>query len=218
MSAHVNERPILRGNVHLPAEGGAWTAHVVLEGEDDLPAGPREVRVVLPGDLELVGTVRRQGTFAATFSAELAGGAGGLASRGVAAKFYRQVPLRIPLLDVLSEAGELLAASSEAELLSMHLPSWSRVRGPAAHALRELLTAAGATWRVLPDGTVWIGRTAWPLQELDDDLLEDDPSMGLMTIAVDDAALLPPVTFRGRRIQHAVYRFDGPKLRLEAWS
>lgn len=219
---------MLRGSVRLVAEG-LWTAEVLLDGEDELPSGPRAVRLGLPG-LELVGTVVRQGVFASTFSAELVGGGGGLATlssagleRTLVAKFYQQVPIRIPLLDLLTAAEEVLAPSSSLAVLSSYLATWSRLAGPPSHALRELLRAAcslvpGTTWRALPDGTIWIGPLAWPEADLEHDLEEDMPSIGVMTLGIEEKGIVPPATFRQRRIREAVYRVEGPKLRLEAWS
>jgi hypothetical protein len=110
------------------------------------------------------------------------------------------------ILDRLIEAGEV------PEMVA----KWERSAGPASGALRDVLEPFGAAWRVLRDGTVWVGEVAYPEQTPDHVLLDEDWIGGLIEIAPEAPDLRPAVTFRGQRISYVVHRFEPDRIRTEA--
>src|SRR5689334_13702722 len=153
----VNDLPVLEGSVRLPRIG-VWHADLKLDAHT-LPTGAltlahEDKRLLLKGTL-VRGKVEHD-----TAWVRIAGGAGGL-SKMPSAKFYEQVPLRLPLSDLLREAGETLASSSDSGLLQTPLPAWTRFQATASFALHALLAQANCAWRILPQGVVWVGKDAW---------------------------------------------------------
>jgi hypothetical protein len=86
-------------------------------------------------------------------------------------------------------------------LLDTRLPRWHRASGTASHSLTLALDEVGADWRVLADGTVWVGVNTWPEVEVKHVLEDEDYASGVFTIAPEAPDLAPAVTFLGQRIE-----------------
>lgn len=166
---------------------GAWTADVVV----DDPA-PRAGRVTLAIDgVAFVGAVVRGDVRNGRWRGRLVGGAGGL--RGtVAAVAHRGATLGLVLADVLRATGEALAPSSAD--LTATVARWSRIEGTGARTVADVAAAAGCAWRVLPDGSVWVGRETWGTYAPDVDVIDWRPETGRLEVAGDVLAIRPGQT------------------------
>lgn len=195
--ASVSGAAVISGAVTLPLVG-AWVADVRLDSREAIE-GAVELRL---GDaLELHGTVVSGGVHAGAAYARIVGGKGKFAA-SLPARYYRDVPARIPISDALTEAGEALSSSSDAGLLDAWLPLWTRTAGRASDALGALVEAAGGgAFRVLPDGSVWVGQDDWkPAPRFDFVVIDEHPSERRVEIATEEPKLLPGVTFLDRRV------------------
>jgi hypothetical protein len=207
-----NGAGVLAATITIPRVG-RWQAELTLEAD----AGESGAATIAnaTGTLSMRGTIVRGGEHYERGRVRVVGGGGGLSGE-VSPKFYRGVPARIPLADLLTEAGETLAASSSASALDTTLPLWARSAGPASSALAHMLDALGAGWRTLLDGSVWVGVETWPeVPDFAHDVLDDDPSDGAVSIACDElpAGLLPGTTFMGRRVSSVEHRVSGSRIR-----
>lgn len=207
--------PILSGCVVLPRQG-VWHADLVLES-NAAPSGAVTLR--LGASLSLRGTVVRAGIFAGQVRARVVGGAGGLGTE-LAPRWYAGAPRELPLRDLVEEAGEQLASTSDPSLLGEVLtPGWARLRGSAAAALARLLEGTGASWRILPGGALWVGPETWPTASGMADLvvLEEDRSRGRLVLVSEAPTLLPGQTLRGDRVSDVEISIEPERLRVEAW-
>ncbi len=215
--ASVNGAAVVKGSVVLPARG-AWIAELELDADDTLPTGQHAATLDL-GSQSLTGTVAtdRQGVYAGKLTARLVGGGNGLATILTARK-YRGVPLSIPLTDILNETGERLSSTSASATLTYPLPHWARARGPASSALECLLTAAGATWRILPDGALWVGVNTYPAATFDGEVIEERHGGSWKLLSPNSGTLLPATTLFDRQVNAVVYRIASDSFKAEAWS
>lgn len=187
--ATLNSLGLLRADIVLPRVG-AWTADVVL---DDDRAPSSAITIVAAG-LTLRGTVVRGGVEAGLWRGRVVGGAGGL-RREVPAVAQRGGTLATALRDVLSAAGEALASAPE---ITDSSPLWHRLAGTAGAAVADVARAAGCAWRVLADGSVWVGRETWPEHAPDVDVIDWRPELGRLELAGDTLGILPGQTLRAR--------------------
>lgn len=213
-----NGYPVISGTIARPRLG-AWWADLRVEVADPAAVtGP--VTIALgTGSQAFVGTARRVGVYRDATHVRVVGGRGGLA-RTFGPKAYRGVPLRLPLLDVLAAAGEALAPTSDTTALSTTLVDWQGMAQPAGAALASLVQAANGSpaWRVLPDGTVWVGPEAWTASRLVAyDLTLDEPHLGRLELAADDPAIAPGQTFLGRRVSYVEHLVAPDQLRHLVW-
>lgn len=209
--ASVNDRPCLRAQVRLP-RAGVWIADLVVDG-----AGAIEGRAVLQlGELELVGTASRTGIARDTATLRVLGGAGGLA-REVPAKFYRRAPVKALLGDILAAAGEQLADTVSAALLSRQLFAYVQTKQKAADALRALADRLGVTWRVLPNGRIWLGEESWAESTASLELISENPGAGVAEFGTDTPTLLPGVKVGGRKVSQVEHVLEPTSIRTKVW-
>jgi hypothetical protein len=211
---------VLSGDLVLPIRGN-WVAHLET-GAGTSPAEGDRVAILVAGDkarrtpdATFVGTVRRSRPWAGRHELVVVGGAGGLADPIAADDHHagpsHTVPAELILARVCRLAGEAVSASAQAALEPFGVTRWTRARGPATEALSVLADALGLGWRVLDDGTVWMGPETWPevapsaigyeLAELQDD--------GTIRTASGGATLRPGTTVLGRRVVRVRYDFRG---------
>jgi hypothetical protein len=212
----------LRWRLHIPGRR-AWWAWLELD-TDTAPSG--QVTIAAAGGLSLVGTVQQPtGVFLDAAHVRIVGGAGGL-SKTISPAAYENALLGDPLRSILNAVGERLAASSSSAALSVLLRKWTLTATTASRAIDELCFAASSAtgqqigWRVLADGTVWIGSESWPAQDLadDDDVLEQYPSEGRYVIGGTTPSLLPGVDLAGVGKVIAVDHWGThDRVRADAW-
>lgn len=114
-------------------------------------------------------------------------------------KFYRSIPARTVLSDALAVGGEKLSPTSTD--IDEILPFWTRHEATVGESFEECVAFLGCTWRVLDDGTVWVGKETWPAAKVGADaaILAEVPSARSALLA-DASKLRPGQTFNGRHV------------------
>lgn len=184
---------VLDGLVYLPRTG-VWHADLNVDSFSPL-SGSVSIQL---GSQTLNGTVTRSGSdVSKRLRVRIVGGNAGL-GKVLPPKSYWQVPLRIPLTDAITGAGETLSATADPNLLGMQLLAWSCMQGGTAGGVVGALMASvpNTAWRVLIDGTVWCGYESWPPSSLPDTVtIHSEPEKGRVTIASDAPSVLPGTAF-----------------------
>lgn len=202
-------QPVYEAEIVMPIRG-AWTASVHIEAE-----------AIVDGLLELSYksakwscSVIASGVYGGRRLVRLVGGAGGLGTT-LAAKHYREITLRTVLDDIMRASGEKLSSTVLGIVLDRDLPTWTRSEGNAGTALGELAEKFGMTWRVLRDGTIWIGTETWPEVTGQFVITSEQPQNSRMTVAPETAFLVPGSTFRTRRVTEVVYNVGDSEVRAQ---
>ena len=205
---------VLGGEITMPRVG-VWHAKIQTPGDEELEGAAS----ILSSGQTFVGTVLRSKVDGGRVLTRVVGGAGKMPTE-LPAKNYANaagVKVRSVVADMLREAGEALSSDSEAAVLDRTLAKWERSAGPASGALRDLLEPFGATWRVLADGTVWVGAVSYPEQTVAHVPLDEDGIDGTIEIAPEAPDLRPGVTFRGQRISYVGHLLEPDRLRTVAY-
>lgn len=206
-------RPVLVGSISLPL-AGAWMAHVELDASGsttELLDDTAPITLTL-GGVSYLGTVRRQGVYAGRLNAEIVGGYGGL-STPIAPRAYQGVPVSIPLSDALFEGGETLSITVDAAVKNTLLPRWSRTAGTVGTAIDRIASELALGWRVLSDGSLWIGAETWSEVTIDHDLTDQNLASDTVVIASEAPSVVPGSTFRGRRVSTVVHDISPEMMR-----
>lgn len=205
----VNELPVLAGIIGLPQIGN-WSADVEVPAPTSVPSGPATITL---GSLSFVGTFSRAGFDGrGRLRAWIVGGAAGL-GKTLVPRSYLGVPLRIPLQDVLTDAGEKLASTADQATLNFQVPAWSRMQDLAAASLAAIAAVTEASWRVLTDGTVWIGPEQWPTSDMVASAISFEPEEKRRTVASLAPQILPGQVFEGDRVVFVQHLIDSDGLR-----
>ncbi|TAL29022.1 MAG: hypothetical protein EPN98_21505 [Phenylobacterium sp.] len=218
--AELNGLPVIRGHIHMP-QLGAWTADLVVDTETDVTGA---VTLTLDGGLRLVGFAVRGGQFQATEYIRVIGGAGGLV-RQARVQHYRNTTVRAVVSDLVRAAGESLSNTADSSVLALQLLAWTQLAQPVAAALTSIASdrrhAGAVAWRVLADGTIWIGRETWPDAGLkapaDYQELVALPSEGWVDLGFEVPRVVPGVSLEGRRLSFVQHSIDGETVRTKAW-
>jgi hypothetical protein len=189
-----------RGRIHFP-QRGPWYAELTL---DTAKAPTGKVTIAAAGGFSLAGTVQRAGVFLDSARVRIVGGAGGLGTI-IPPSAYQNALLRDALGAVMQASGETLSATIDPSITGVLLPMWTHVAQRATGALDRLTFAAGKAlgktivWRVLGDGTLWLGAETWPAQSMPagSDVLAFFPDEGRYEIGAATPALLPGVKLAG---------------------
>lgn len=194
-------QPLVSCTLTVPRVG-SWVADVVTDSD---VAVSGSCTLTLEG-VSWVGAVARGGVELGRWRGRIVGGAGGLASL-LGPTAYADCTLRDVLMETLREAGE--AVSPDIADLSAVVKHWSRVAAPTAHTVGDVARAAGCAWRVVSDGSVWIGPETWAPLALgtDLDVIDHNPDRGRWELAGTAALAIVP----GR-----VVTLDGQSVRVGA--
>ncbi len=191
---------------------GRWTATITIDTETP-PTGA--VTLDTPGAV-MVGTVYRPGEYAGFARVFVVGGSGGLAKQ-LPAKDYVGATIKTIVADILRTCGETLSSTSDAAVLGNRPRRWQRPKASGLECLQVLLRQVdGAIWRVLDDGSVWVGRPTWRATAAKLITIHEDTATGFLLLASDEATLRPGETFESREIREVIDTFDGEIVRTVA--
>jgi hypothetical protein len=212
--ATANGLNVLDATVRLPRIG-AWQAELDLDGADaSKGTGPVSITA---GAQTWTGTAVESGVFVGRLKVRVVGGANGL-GKATKPRFYHAIPARVVIEDLLAEGGEKLSSTSDSGKLGTILPFWTRHAGTVAEGLGNVLDELGATWRVLADGTVWVGVESWPTAKADGVIVESEaPHDARIEFSADAPTLLPGTTFRDRKVSRVEHKIAPGKTRTTAW-
>lgn len=164
------------------------------------------------------GAVRRSRDLAEAtqISVTLVGGAGLLLSPPLAPRYHtagsQTVPAGLVAAGIAADAGERLAAGVEAALDAYPLTSWLRMGGTARDAVDTLAGVLALGWRVLMDGTLWIGVETWDEPDnatLDRAYFESgDPADGTVYYGCDGTPFQAGQSINGAQAVEVCYRYD----------
>ncbi len=205
---------VLSGTVTRPL-AGAWLARLEVDTVAE-PLGPMTLSL---GGTLLVGTISQASVYAKRVQCVLVGGAGGLATV-LPATFYRGVTLRTALSATLTAAGETLSTTSDAAVTGHALNAWARPQGTTAQCLDSLVAKVpGSTWRVLADGTVWVGRIAWPTKTLTFEALSETLAENGLDLRAElgtaDFSLDAGSSLLGRKVKRVLHTITPETIRTE---
>lgn len=212
----------------LPCWGGNWTAHLEFANFAPAPTGLVTLSWL---SQKLEGQVVRGGlTKAGRVFVLVAGGDGHLGHPNppeIEAKGYQNCPVSKVLEELCRDCGDRLSTAISPQILTRTLASWPRKRARASACLDDLARHLGCVWRVVPDGSVWLGRPDFaeatlsqPLQMLDD----QDPASSTGLFAALSFGPLPGQGYEGKRISDAHYQISasgdglpGPGAFVRLW-
>jgi hypothetical protein len=210
----VNGRTALEARVTIPRIG-VPAFDVSLAGPEPLAPGPIRIEV---GKLAWKAAVRRSGAQRGILTLRAVGGAGGF-TKVLEPRAYQGAPARLALEDIAKDAGEALSTTCQAAPLAVVLPKWTRFRQAASFALQGLLSLVGAPgWRVLADGTIWIGHETWPMSRLDAFTVTNEaPHRGSLDLFAVDPRIFPGETLDGRRVSVVEHVLTDRRLSTRVW-
>src|SRR5690606_20459620 len=192
---------------------GVWHADLTVDIDDDAEVPSGEVTLETEHRTWRA-TVRRGSEDRGGAKLRVVGGKGGMGNI-VPPKSYRAAIARLPIADALSAAGEALADSADRGTLHRMLPFWTSPSATAGEIVARVCADLGVAWRMLDDGTVWVGPETWPAWETPADAMVTArwPDDGAVEVADETLSASPGMTFEGQRIGRVEHRISADGAR-----
>lgn len=214
---------VLSGTVMMPLYG-AWTADIVLDnpGGEGFGEGTT-VDLVATDGFTLSGTVApaRTGDFLDATHVRLIGGKGGMGATATAKGYVQPSAfVRDVVNGLMNDSGESLSSTASQSFLTTNLTAWMVTARPVSECLDVLIemVAPSMGWRMLADGTLWIGEESWPDSGVQFELLSKDPVEGFYDLGVASPSIGPGVTIadvgRVSRVEHTI---ESDRIRSRVW-
>lgn len=214
----INGVAVLSGSIDMELIG-AWIADLVIDQPDGTGFAAGTTATIQTETISLVGTVlpNRTGDFLDAVHVRVQGGAAGLTKQATARSFVQPGAFtRDVVRALLANGSETLSATADAGFLAMNLTAWSIQQGTVTQGLRALLDIKAPTfnWRILSDGTLWMGTESWPSVSGTYDLLDQDPTENSYELGVESPWILPGQNVSGiGNVNCVVHHIDHNKIR-----
>jgi hypothetical protein len=212
---------VLGGSILMPLVG-VWTADLVVDRADSLTAGA-SVSIEADG-FTLKGTIapERAGEFLDATHVRVIGGKGGLAKTAQPRSYAQPgAYVRDVLNGLAQDSGETFATTTDAAFLATNLVAWAVMAVPVSQAMATLLqvVAPDLSWRILPDGTLWIGSESWTSSGVQFEILEQDPTHGQYELGVESPSIAPGVELADvGKVSRVEHRIGDDGVRSHVWT
>jgi hypothetical protein len=203
---------------------GAWIGDLILDQPDGtgFEAG-KKVTIQAANGITLNGVVdpARTGSVFDAIHVRVIGGAGGLENI-VTPRGYAQPSalVRDVLNGLAADSGETLSNDISASVLTTNLVAWNTMALPMSHALVTLINHSlpGANWRILGNGSLWVGQETWPTVSPEYILIINDPKEGTFDLGVDSPSIVPGTQISGiGKITKLEHRLEPGSIRTKVW-
>lgn len=221
---NVNNVPVIAGTVNMPHEG-IWSADLVIDQPDGngFDAGTN-VTIAADGGLTWKGVVvpDRAGAFLDAVHVRVLGGANGMTKTASKQGYIQpQAFVKDVIKSLCDTSGETLSNDTDQTFLNTNLVAWATFSQTITQALEKLIdiNAPSMIWRILADGTLWIGPDNFSDNSATFDLLEQNPEDGTTLIGSDAPFATPGMSLSGIgkvvAVQHQIMR---DKIRARIWT
>jgi hypothetical protein len=196
--------------LHFPRTG-IWLGDLTVNGIT-VPSG--KITATFAG-VRMPCAIVRSELVAGRVQLRIVGGAGGFSNRARPKHYHRPV-IRHVLNDLCRDAGEALSGSADLDILNTSFEAWTTAGIPGGAIIAALCEVAGdaVNWRVLADGTLWIGPESWPESDADYRSLSSDGPNASTEIGTDIPDVWPGQTLNGRHIDYVVHDLDENRTRI----
>jgi hypothetical protein len=214
---------VIRGTIMLPLIG-IWTADVVIDQIDGAGFEAGTEVTIASDAIEYKGVVAtdRTGDFLDAIHVRVIGGKGGMA-KDASLKSYVQPSafVRDVVNGLMRDGGETISSTADSTFMSTNLTAWSVMQGLVSNGLETLIYFVDASkhWRILPDGTVWIGDESWADSEIPFISIANNPTERSFELGVEAPNMTPGITLpnvgRVSRVEHSI---TGNQIRSTVWT
>ena len=199
----VNGKPIVECRLSMP-KIGAWLANdLLIDSDEGFNIGDSVTIDFL--DTIFKGTVLDTGIFQGFQRCTVIGGTGRLPEY-LESACYNSIPVGQIIRDIARKTGHQVSTTSDQNVLNNNLVGWNILKMQASLALEKVLQITNSIWRILPDGTLWVGPEKYSAVNPEDYLvIEKFPEEARWSIYNEDTLLQPLTSLSGNDIQQVEY-------------
>lgn len=208
----VNEKPIVECHLIIP-KIGAWMANdVLVDSDDSFNVGDSVTMNFL--DTTFKGTILDTGIYRGFQRCTIIGGSGKLPDYLESAS-YNSVPLGQVVRDIARKTDHQVSTKADQNVMNSNLAGWTILKMQASLALEKALQVTDSIWRILPDGTLWVGGESYtPLNPDDFTIIERFPEEARWNVYNEEYLIQPLTSFLGNEIQQVEYFINNNDLTM----
>jgi hypothetical protein len=154
------------------------------------------------------------------------GGALGLSKNASARAFVQPGAFVSDVLNALiSDAGETISSTIDSGFMGTNLTAWHTTPRPISQCIQLLVDIVNRNngtaydWRVLGDGTVWVGQETWPAATGDFQVIAQNPSDASWELGVESPFVTVgttiPIVGQVGRVEHVI---EPTRIRQYVWQ
>lgn len=221
----INGFGVIRGVLSFPRVG-AW--HADLEVDESKAMSGKVTVDIGGGALTLQATISKGGLYNGINSMRIVGGADGMRAT-VKPKHYVRPQFRLVLSDLLKTAAEVdaggnaaISSTASTTILNKALSAWTNLALPVGLQLAALIdkaTPSGTAWRMLPDGTLFVGPETWHESGIDFRELSRSERDRQVDIGLDLPILLPGTTIgdAAEKVDYVEHHIEDGSTLARVW-
>jgi hypothetical protein len=201
---------VSKGTVELPRTG-IWIADVHMISQDIPDVGAPVVATL--GAVPMLGTVAVAQLVNGVIDLRVVGGAGGLGN-AANPKHYHAPLVSHVLTDLIRDAGEVLSNDCTPEIIGTPLEAWTTLGLPTGTILAALCAIMDCNWRMMADGTTWLGTETWPDCPSDFRSITTDGANAAQVVGTDGPAVWPGTLLGGRQVDFVTHDLDHNRTQI----
>jgi hypothetical protein len=194
-------------------KSGAWLANdVLVDTPDTFNIGDSVTMNFI--NTTFKGTILDTGVFRGFQRCTIIGGSGKLPNYLESAS-YNSVPLGQIVRDIARKTDHQVSTTADQDVLNTNLVGWNILKMQASLALEKVLQITKSIWRILPDGTLWVGPEKYfPLKPDDFLVIDKFPEEARWSIYNEDKVIEPLTSLSGNNIQQVEYYINNGDLSM----
>lgn len=206
-----NESPIISIKLTIPKNGPWLAADCTIDSDTPVNTGDKVSITFI--DRVFSGTVLDTGIFQGFLRCTIIGGTGNMADL-IDSRSYRGLPAGQLFRDIANLTGHELSTTSDKDVLDFVLERWDKLKSRGSDLIEKILEVTGGTWRVLPDGTLWVGKPVVNALDINKFIIiEKIPEDSRWSIYNEENLIEPYSSLDGSVIERVEYSFeDGGEL------
>ena len=210
----LNNNRIARGTLEIPNQGIWYFGEMIIDTDTTINEGS-DVTIQFM-DKTLSGTFVDAENYAGYVKGSVIGGKNTM-SNVIESIGYAGITLGQIVRDVASLTGHTFNLQSDASLMAISLVRWDKIKAKASDIIDKLLEpqikdGRKAIWRIMLDGTLWVGYEDYPEVTIKYELLDKQTQKGYWLFNNEEQVIEPLQSVSGQRIRETVYRLENEKL------
>jgi hypothetical protein len=218
---------VIEADLQIPRYG-VWTVDAVVDSKDATQLQPgAQVALQVNGPngsltMKCTPLPSRSAVFLDTIRLRLAAGAAGMSTIAKPA-YYSSGKVTDVVAGLLKTAGETISGTADPTVLAALIQRYTVFGHPVGIAIAALVravTPAGTAWRMLADGTFWMGPESWPDSGISASayvVMDQLPQENRQLLGIDSPIALPGTTIAGAKVSAVHTKIRDDKIRSLLW-
>ena len=212
----LNNNRISRGMLEIPNQGIWYFGEMIIDTDTSISEGSSVTIQFMNKTLQ--GIFVDAENYAGYVKGSVVGGKNTM-SNIIESIGYAGISLGQIVKDIASLTGHTFNLTSDASLLAISLVRWDKIRAKASDIIDKLLEpqikdGKKAIWRIMLDGSLWVGYEDYPETSITYDLLDKQTQKGYWLVYNEEQVIEPLQSVSGQKIRETIYTLENDRIEM----